>query len=99
MPSAARPPGMPVWGGRYAAKLTLATLTAYGRVCHLCGQTGATTADHVIPRSKGGSDALDNLRPAHHACNSARGDQDLAAWWARHPIQAKPLATSARWSV
>lgn len=90
---------MPVWGGRYAANLTAAVLAAHGRICHLCGQTGATTADHVIPRSKGGTDAMDNLRPAHHGCNSARGDADLSEWFARRPIQAKPLAASARWSL
>lgn len=31
------------------------------------------TADHVIPLSKGGSDADDNLRAAHCSCNCRRG--------------------------
>jgi len=32
------------------------------------------TVDEVIPRSKGGSATdPDNLRPAHHVCNSERG--------------------------
>ncbi|WP_268746906.1 HNH endonuclease [Tomitella biformata] len=44
-------------------------------MCHLCGKPGATTADHVQPRSLGGGDGLDNLRPAHKACNSSRGNR------------------------
>jgi 5-methylcytosine-specific restriction endonuclease McrA len=32
------------------------------------------TRDHVIPRSKGGTDSLDNLKPAHHQCNRDRGN-------------------------
>lgn len=30
------------------------------------------TLDHVMPRSRGGSDDPDNLRTAHHLCNSRR---------------------------
>ncbi|MBM7052226.1 HNH endonuclease signature motif containing protein [Rothia sp. ZJ1223] len=42
------------------------------------------TADHVIPRSKGGTDDLSNLRPAHHRCNSARGNKDITR---RHIVE------------
>lgn len=35
------------------------------------------TVDHLIPRSQGGADVLENYRPAHHACNSRRGARDL----------------------
>jgi hypothetical protein len=41
--------------------------------CALCGKPGADTADHIIPYDAGGSDDLDNLRPAHRACNSRAG--------------------------
>jgi len=30
------------------------------------------TVDHVIPRAKGGTDDITNLRPAHHRCNTSR---------------------------
>ncbi|ANA87604.1 polynucleotide kinase [Gordonia phage Jeanie] len=64
---------MSKWGGRRAARLRAATLEAYGTTCHLCGRPGADSADHLIPRALGGPDTLDNLRPAHLACNQRRG--------------------------
>lgn len=59
-------------------------LTLYGTDCHICGEAidldaprqcgkpgweRAYHVDHVIPLSKGGSDELDNVRPAHGQCN------------------------------
>lgn len=71
------------WGGRRSQRLVGATLAAYGTTCHLCGEpitdldrtgprAGWPSADHIVPRSRGGSDALENLRPAHLGCNSSR---------------------------
>ncbi len=76
-------PGRSGWGGRRAVMLTRLVLATYGTRCHLCGTTGATTADHRVPRSKGGSDALANLRPAHASCNSSRQAESVDAWRAR----------------
>lgn len=98
MPSAKPPAGLPVWGGRYVQRLTAATLAVYGTTCHLCRQPGADTADHLQPRSKGGTDSIGNLRPAHHGCNSARRDMDLTEWFARNPVPRRPaLAPSREW--
>lgn len=44
-----------------------------GYVCHLCGLPGADSVDHIIPRSRGGSDDESNLRAAHAVCNNRRG--------------------------
>lgn len=65
------------WGGRKAQQYVRACLVTYGTVCWLCGLPGATSADHVIPRSKGGAcyDLL-NLGPSHKRCNEARGNRD-----------------------
>ena len=67
-------PVLPCWAGRYAQAMTRLTLTTWGRVCHICGKPGATSADHLLPRSRCGTDAITNLRPAHRRCNSRRGD-------------------------
>jgi 5-methylcytosine-specific restriction endonuclease McrA len=84
------------WGGRKVAQLRAQVLAAYGDVCHLCGGRGATSPDHVIPRSQGGTDALHNLRPAHERCNESRGDTPLHEWFARHPRSAH-LTPSRDW--
>jgi len=67
---------------RVLARLTIAT---HGDTCHLCGHGGATSADHVIPRSQGGADLVENCRPAHFhpcptcgvRCQQVRGDRPL----------------------
>lgn len=35
------------------------------------------TFDHIVPRSRGGTDAHSNLRLAHKACNELRGNDPL----------------------
>lgn len=55
-------------------------------ICHWCGFGGANSVDHLLPRSKGGGDGLDNLAAAHGRCNSARGDR----------VPDQPV-TSRRW--
>ena len=66
-----------------------------GRACWLCGgamyigahlrqHPRAATLDHVIPVSKGGSNALHNLRGAHKSCNEKRGNAlDVVISYAR----------------
>lgn len=98
MASARPPDGMRVWSGRYARTWTAATLAHWGTVCHLCRKPGADSADHVQPRSRGGNDTLANLRPAHHGCNSLRGDMPLAEWFAQHPVpRREALPPSRSW--
>ena len=63
-------------------------LDMYGINCHICSEPIDLTAtrqcgkpgwqhglhlDHLIPISKGGSDTIDNVRPAHGACNLTKG--------------------------
>lgn len=86
------------WAGRWRQALTAECLYVKGTTCHLCGGHGADTADHVVPRSVGGLDVIENLEPAHSSCNSARGAQTLAEWFARHPLPARvELAPSRKW--
>ena len=65
-----------------AKRLERLVVEMYGCVCWLCKRpidmsvSGRSkwglTLDHVLPRSLGGSNAIENLRPAHHYCNSKR---------------------------
>ena len=41
------------------------------------------TIDHVVPRSRGGTDHLDNLQLLCGACNSIKGDREMAYLMAR----------------
>lgn len=50
-----------------------AVLRRDGPGCHWCGAEYAPTLDHVIPRSMGGSDKIENLVLACEDCNQARG--------------------------
>jgi 5-methylcytosine-specific restriction endonuclease McrA len=87
------------WPGNARRRLRLVrlVLNTKGITCHLCGLTGATTADHLIPWSHGGRNMLDNLWPAHGACNSSRQDRTLREWFERHPVHRPTLAPSRAW--
>lgn len=55
--------------------------------CHLCNspvdsdahwnENFAPSLDHLVPRSRGGTDNIDNLKTAHRVCNSARGNRGI----------------------
>ena len=48
-----------------------------GCICGICGlRVNATkaTLDHIVPRSKGGSNGIMNLQLAHWRCNNAKGN-------------------------
>ena len=76
--------------GNIIPKYTLhAVLETYGTDCHICfksidleaprfqGKPGwrhGLQIDHIIPISKGGSDSIDNVRPAHGFCNLSKGN-------------------------
>lgn len=66
------------WSGRKAQRYVALTLAEYGTTCYLCGLPGADSADHVIPRSKGGAVFdLVNLGPSHRSCNFRRGNRPV----------------------
>lgn len=48
--------------------------------CHYCGRATRLTKDHVIPRSRGGTDAEANIVFACRNCNSAKGDRTPEEW-------------------
>src|SRR5690348_3942229 len=41
--------------------------------CSQCGSTEDLTADHIIPRSKGGRNVLSNYKVLCRSCNSSKG--------------------------
>lgn len=47
-----------------------------GNKCCLCGDPRNLTLDHIIPRSKGGNGAMNNLQTLCASCNSIKGSQE-----------------------
>lgn len=47
------------------ARIRKQVLARDGNVCYICGGVGADSVDHVIPRWKGGSNDMRNLKAAH----------------------------------
>lgn len=71
----------------YVYRKNRTQLLTHNDVCAMCGHGQADTADHNIPLSRGGSNALENLVPAHgvegcpvcgRRCNQEKGDKTLA---------------------
>lgn len=76
------PPGRPSASQRgYGAewRRISAKIVAGATACHWCGKpftkSDPATADHVIPKAKGGTNDEQNLVPAHRSCNSRRAAQ------------------------
>jgi 5-methylcytosine-specific restriction endonuclease McrA len=67
-----------------------------GGICHLCGQPGAETADHLVPVDHGGSDAHPNLAAAHRRCNRIRGTRPIDEACAA--IEPRLVTTDSGWT-
>jgi len=73
----------------------------FGGSCAYCGATpyhsDAITLDHVVPKSKGGSNSFDNLLPCCTYCNGDKGSEDLWDWWQRQDFysESRAMAVSA----
>ncbi len=60
--------------GKFTSEQLMARFAFYGGRCWICGKP-ATTIDHVIPISKGGTNWPANLRPACRTCNARKGNR------------------------
>lgn len=72
-----------ILGGMDVIKQHKAIL-AESDICHLCGHRGADAVDHIVPKSRGGSEHRSNKAPAHHKrpcptcglrCNMVKGNR------------------------
>ena len=88
---------LPCWSGKYAQRITRHVLRTQGTTCWMCGGT-ATTADHILARSRGGDDTDQNLRPACQVDNGRRGNTPNP-----FPLDPEPVtreaALSSRWET
>jgi hypothetical protein len=49
--------------------------------CAYCGSEDNLTLDHIVPRSKGGSDRITNVLCACKKCNHLKGHQKWYDWY------------------
>jgi 5-methylcytosine-specific restriction endonuclease McrA len=48
--------------------------------CVYCGQAGATTVDHLLPKCRGGRDTWENLAACCLRCNGQKADRTPEEW-------------------
>lgn len=72
-------------------------LEKWGRSCVYCGAKDTRLEiEHIIPRSKGGSDRVSNLTIACHKCNQKKGDRDIKEFLAKKPSVLRSILTKAK---
>jgi hypothetical protein len=54
--------------------------------CAYCGSDEVLTLDHIVPRSKGGSDRVTNVLCACKKCNHSKGYQKWYDWYLQQPF-------------
>lgn len=86
------------WGGRLVQRAHRLVVEVYGARCYWCSQPIDLTlrwphpyslsVEHLVPRSKGGTNHITNLRPAHLIENQSRGNSTDEA--APRRVRANP---------
>ncbi|MEQ4722759.1 RNA-guided endonuclease IscB [Nonomuraea sp. B19D2] len=72
-------------------------LEKWGRACAYCGASGAPlNIDHIQPRSRGGSDRVNNLTVACVPCNQAKGSMPVTEFLADRPAVLARVLTQVK---
>ena len=77
------------------------------RTCAYCGRRDVPLQiEHIVPRSRGGSNRISNLTLACRGCNEAKGTQTAAAFChpdvqqqVLHPLKDAAAVNSTRWAL
>jgi hypothetical protein len=59
--------------------------------CAYCGVSDDLQWEHIIPRSSGGPDIIDNMVLACPDCNLSKGSKDLIEWYANEWVRVPRL--------
>lgn len=88
-------------GGKFTSyrRLLPDLLELYGNFCFYCGNPieGTPDIDHVKPRSKGGKNALKNLRISCPSCNRSKGAKSLNEFLKYRDQAGVFITTAAKW--
>ncbi|OBS08978.1 HNH endonuclease [Acidihalobacter prosperus] len=72
-------------------------LEKWGRKCAYCGAENVPLEiEHIVPKSRGGSDRVSNLALACRACNQAKGNRDVRAFLADQPERLARILAQAK---
>ena len=82
-------------------------LEKWGRACVYCGATAVPLeVEHIVPKSRGGSNRMSNLTLACPACNQTKGNQTAEEFGypqiqaqARKPLKDAALMNATRWRL
>ena len=82
-------------------------LEKWGRKCAYCGKAGVPLEiDHIIPKSRGGSDRVSNLTLSCHECNQKKGNRTAEEFGhpeiqarAKEPLRAAAFMNAIRWEL
>jgi 5-methylcytosine-specific restriction endonuclease McrA len=82
-------------------------LEKWGRKCAYCGRTDVPLEiEHIIPRSRGGTNRLSNLTLACHECNQKKGNLTAEEFGypeiqkqAKKPLKDAVMMNATRWAL
>jgi 5-methylcytosine-specific restriction endonuclease McrA len=82
-------------------------LDKWGRKCAYCGKTTVPLeVEHVVPKSRGGTDRVSNLTLSCRACNVKKGNQTAEEFGypqiqkqAKQPLKAPTCINTIRWRI
>ncbi len=72
-------------------------LEKWNRTCAYCGKTDVPLEiEHIVPRSKGGSNSVNNLTIACHSCNQSKGNSPVEQFLRGRPALLAKITAKAK---
>jgi len=84
-------------GTLYGYEIKEYLLEKWGRKCAYCGKVNIPLEiEHIVPKSKGGSNRVSNLTLACHECNQKKNNQSIDEFLANNPKKLNQIKARAK---